>query len=179
MIRNLLIVATALSISACTISNDPNWGKPKKPEVRYPAYIPQDGGYACVYDIVPDAGQPMLTNNVRVKKPPTAILAVKKVNDGKVAARLELDTGAIYEGYNLDRMKPGKGYTSYRQSPTPNDMGNSYYFLEVAYATDENMNVTGVSAYYQDVSVPASIIARCVDPSQFKEMIKKPHFGWW
>ncbi|HCT5325261.1 TPA: hypothetical protein OUJ52_002431 [Morganella morganii] len=177
MIKRLLIVATVFALSACTISNDPHWGKPKKPE--YPAYIPTDGTYACVYDVETETGQSLLINNVRTKKPPLAVLGVKKISDSKIAAKLQLDTGAEFEGYNLVRLVPEKGSTTYQQSPSPKDMANSYYFLGVIYATDENMDVIGLSAFYQDVSSPVGISAHCVEPSKFKEMIQKPNYGMY
>lgn len=179
MIKILLIVATVLSLSACTISNDPHWGKPKKPDIQYPAYIPNDGAYSCVYDVVTDTMRSLLINNVRTKKPPVAVLGVKKISDTKIAAKLRLDTGVEYEGYNLMRMKPEDGSTTYRQAPSPNDMANSYYFLEVTYTTDENMSVEGISVSYNDVSSPYGIVARCVNSSKFKEMIQKPYYGMY
>lgn len=179
MIRHLLIATAIISLSACTISNDPNWGKPKKTEVKYKPFIVKDGVYLCVYDIEPDHGPSLLMNNSRVKRPPTAVLGVERKDDYTAAVILGLDTGAKFEGNNLERLKPERNITTYQQSPSPSDMGNSYYFLGIKYFTDDNGNLEQVWGMYRDVSYPAMIIAKCVEAKNFKNMISKPNFGYY
>lgn len=162
-----------------TISNDPNWGKPKKSEIQYAPFIVRDGTYLCVYDIISDEGVSLLINNVRVKKAPTGALVVRKINDYTAAAMLSLDTGVIYKGMNLRLLKPKSNSTTYQQAPSPSDMDNAYYIFDITYNTDSNDNLMGVVAYYQDVSAAAGVLAKCVVKEDFKEIISKPSYGYY